>query len=151
MANDPHAFDFDLDRGIRDQVIEALEDSPKLPLDTGIGPRLSGVYALYYKGKLVYIGKATREMTKSGRTLRSRLNEHVIKISGRQDIALEDMQCRFLTFKSEWWVIAAEFALMTTYEPEWNFTGFGSKTPGKGRPGTERISVWDQMFPPKIP
>ena len=151
MADDPHAFDFDLDRGIRDQVIEALEDSPKLPLHTGIGPRLSGVYALYYKGKLVYIGKATREMTKSGRTLRGRLNEHVIKISGRQDITLADMQCQFLTFKSEWWVIAAEFALMTTYKPEWNFTGFESKTPGKGRPGTERISVWIRCSPPKIP
>jgi hypothetical protein len=84
MAVNPHAFDFDLDRGIRDQVIEA------------------------------------------------------------------DMQCQFLTLKSEWWVVAAEFALMTTYEPEWNFTGFGSKTPCRGRPGTERISAWDQMFPPKI-
>ena len=32
---DPHRFDFDLDRGIREQVVEALEKSPLLPLKKG--------------------------------------------------------------------------------------------------------------------
>jgi len=148
-ADDPHHFDFDLDRGIRTQLVEKLESSPLLSLTKGIAPPLSGIYALYFKGKLVYVGKATREMTKSKRTLRGRLNEHVGKISGRQNITLDDMQCRYLTFVSEWWVFAAEFALLTHYDPEWNRSGFGSKVPGKGRPGTHRISVWDQMFPPR--
>jgi hypothetical protein len=31
-ANDPHHFDFDLDRGIRRQVVEKLEPSPLLSL-----------------------------------------------------------------------------------------------------------------------
>ena len=44
-------------------------------------------------------------------------------------------------------VFAAEFALIAEYKPAWNFTGFGSKVPGKGRPGTERISRWDKQFP----
>jgi hypothetical protein len=148
-TDDPHHFDFDLDRGIRTQVVEKLESSPLLPLAKGIGPALSGIYALYFKDRLVYIGKATREMTKSGRTLRSRLNEHVRKIAGRQNISLEEMQCRYLTFESEWWVFAAEFALMVHYAPEWNGSGFGSKTPGVGRPGTDRVSSWDELFPPK--
>ena len=60
-ADDPHHFDFDLDRGIREQVVEKLEASPKLPLAKGVGPRQSGIYALYHKGDLVYIGKATKE------------------------------------------------------------------------------------------
>lgn len=81
--------------------------------------------------------------------MRSRLNEHVSKIEGRQNITLFDMQCRYLTFNSEWWVFAAEFALMTHYQPEWNTSGFGSKTPGKGRPGTDRVSRWNELFPPK--
>jgi hypothetical protein len=148
-ANDPHHFDFDLDRGIRTQVVEKLESSPLLPFAKGVGPALSGIYALYFKGRLVYIGKATKEMTKSGRTLRDRLNEHVSKITGRQNISLEEMQCRFLTFDSEWWVFAAEFALMAHYKPEWNGSGFGSKTPGVGRPGTHRVSSWNELFPPK--
>jgi hypothetical protein len=149
LADDPHHFDFDLDRGIREQVVEKLEASPLLPLAKGVSPALSGIYALYLKGRLVYIGKASRGTTKSKRTLRSRLNEHIRKIEGRQNITVADMQCRYLTFNSEWWVFAAEFALIAYYEPEWNESGFGSKPPGAGRPGTERISRWNELFPPR--
>ncbi len=148
-VDDPHYFDFDLDRGIRTQVVEKLEASPLLPLTKGVGPALSGIYALYFKDKLVYIGKASKGTTKSKRTLRGRLNEHVDKIDSRQNIALHEVHCRYLTFASEWWVFAAEFALMTHYQPEWNTSGFGSKTPGIGRPGTDRISRWNELFPLK--
>ena len=146
-ADDPHHFDFDLDRGIRAQVVEKLEASPLLPLVKGVGPSLSGVYALYCKGQLAYIGKASKGTTRSKRTLRARLSEHAGKIEKRQNITLNDMQCRYLTFSSEWWVFAAEFALITHYQPEWNASGFGSKTPGIGRPGTDRISRWNDRFP----
>jgi len=144
---DPHHFDFDLDRGIRSQVVEKLEASPLLPLKQGVGPQSSGIYALYLNEKLVYVGKASTGMTKSKRTLRARLNEHIGKINGRKNISLDDMGCRYLTFASERWVFAAEFALMVHYRPEWNDSGFGSKVPGVGRPGTERVSRWDALFP----
>ncbi len=145
----PHYFDFDLDRGIREQVVEKLESSPSLDLKRKIGPIESSVYVLYHKDKLVYVGKASRRTTKSKRTLRARLNEHVRKISGRRNIELPEMRCRYLIFKSEWWVFASEFALISHYEPEWNESGFGGKIPGKGRPGTERVSRWDELFPPR--
>ena len=45
---DPHHFDFDLDRGIRSQVVEKLEASPIFPLSKGVGPAASGIYALYF-------------------------------------------------------------------------------------------------------
>lgn len=131
------------------QVVEKLELSPELPLEKDIGPPSSGIYALYHDRKLVYIGKASRGTTKSRRTLRARLNEHVTKIGGRQNIELSEMTCRYLTFASEWWVFAAEFALISHYEPDWNGSGYGSKVPGRGRPGTKRVSTWDQRFPPK--
>src|SRR5690242_5389045 len=108
-SNDAHHFDFDLDRGIRAQVVEKLEASPLLGLEKGVGPLLSGVYALYFRSRLVYIGKASKGTTKSKRTLRARLSEHVAKIGGRRNISLDQMKCRFLTFSSEWWVFAAEF------------------------------------------
>ena len=130
-------------------MVEKLESSPLLVLSRGVGPHASGVYALYLKGKLVYIGKASRETTKSGRTLRMRFSEHAGKIGGRKNISLTDMKCRYLTFDSEWWVFAAEFALITHYEPEWNASGFGSKVPGAGRPGTHRVSKWNVLYPPK--
>ncbi|HKO45408.1 MAG TPA: Eco29kI family restriction endonuclease [Pyrinomonadaceae bacterium] len=149
LHTDPHYFDFDLDRGIREQVVEKLEASEFLPLAKNIGPPHSGIYALYHKGELVYIGKASKGTTKSGRTLRARLNEHVSKLGKRQNLELADLQCRYLTFESEWWVFAAEFALMVHYKPSWNASGIGAKTPGKGRPGTERVSRFDKLFPPK--
>ncbi|HVX87085.1 MAG TPA: Eco29kI family restriction endonuclease [Phycisphaerae bacterium] len=145
----PHAFEFDLDRGIREQAVEKLNQSPLLDLAKSVGPQASGIYALYFRGDLVYIGKASKGTTKSGRTLRARLNEHVAKISGRKNISLSDVQCRYLTFSSEWWVFAAEFALITHYQPKWNASGFGSKVPGIGRPGTDRVGRWDSDFPRK--
>ena len=148
MPDDPHRFDFDLDRGIRFQVVEKLESSPRLPLQKGVGPTDSGIYALYFKGDLVYVGKASKGTTKSGRTLRQRFNEHVRKLE-KYNVALADIECRYLTMSSEWWVFAAEFALITHYNPTWNASGFGSKTPGIGRPGTHRVSRFDKLFPRK--
>ena len=148
VSPDPHRFEFDLDRGIREQAVEKLEASPLLPLADSTGPRASGIYALYFDGDLVYIGKATTTLTKSGRTLRARLAEHQQKIAGRRNIASEQMRVRYLTFASDWWVFAAELALMGHYRPTWNNSGFGSKVPGSGRPGTHRVSRWDRMFPP---
>lgn len=118
-----------------------------LSLSKGAGPTESGIYALYYKGKLVYIGKATKTFTKSKRTLRARLSEHVGKLSSRKTLSLADMKLRYLTFKSDWWVWAAELALIRHYKPEWNGSGVGSKVQGVGRPGTDRVSRFDKLFP----
>lgn len=147
MSDDPHYFDFDLDLGIRVQVVDKLNSSPLLPLVKGVGPSASGIYALYFREQLVYIGKASKGTTKSKRTLRARLSEHISKIKGRKNISLDHMNCRYLTFDSEWWVFAAEFALMAHFSPEWNESRFGSKVPGIGRPGTDRVSKWNEKFP----
>jgi hypothetical protein len=144
---DPHEFVFQLDRAIRDQVVDRLNSSPMLPLERNVAPKRSGVYALYFKGDLVYIGKASKGTTKSKRTLRDRLNEHVGKLGNRENLTLAEMTCRFLTIESDWFVWAAEFALINVFTPEWNGSGYGSKTPGKGRPGTHRVSKWNQLFP----
>ena len=42
VSNDPHRFEFDLDRGIQEQVIEKLEASPLLDLMKGVGPPARG-------------------------------------------------------------------------------------------------------------
>ncbi|MCY2968639.1 MAG: Eco29kI family restriction endonuclease, partial [Planctomycetota bacterium] len=68
---------------------------------------------------------------------------------GRRNISLQEMTCKFLTFESEWYVFAAEYVLIAYFQPMWNTTGFGSKVPGAGRPGTSRVSVWDSQFPKK--
>ena len=139
---DPHEFVFEIDRAIRTQVREKLEVSPELRLSEDVAAAKKGVYVLYWKGKLVYAGKALHT------TLKRRLAEHTRKISGRRNIALNQMTCRFLIIDSDWFVRAAEDALITSYKPLWNASGFGSHVPGRGRPGT-RVSQWDQEFPPK--
>lgn len=149
MTESKHRFDFDLDRGIRDQVLRKLNRSPRLALEKGVGPKESGIYALYHKGKLVYIGMVSKNTTKSKRTLRTRLGEHLRKIDSRRNISLAQMKCRYLTFESDWWVFAAEFALITHFTPDWNLSGFGSKVPGIGRPGTKRVSRWNALYPKK--
>lgn len=148
-TSDQHEFVFELDLAIKQQVLDKLNASPLLELKHNVGPQGSGVYALYWKAQLVYIGKASQATTVSKRTLRARLNEHVSKIDGRKNISLSEMTCRFLTIKSDWFVWAAENALITYFSPDWQHRGFGSKVPGAGRPGTHRVSMWDQQFPLK--
>lgn len=153
MTNaDPHEFIFDLDKGIRDQLLEAIAVSPKLQLCEGVGPSQSGLYAISYKDRLVYLGKATKSFTKSGRTLKARLAEHRAKLLGRPTIEFDQIVIQYLTFQSDWWVVAGEVALIRHLSPPWNASGFGSKVPGSGRPGTARVSKFDLEFPsvPKL-
>jgi hypothetical protein len=137
----PHEFVFELDLAIRRQVVEKLEASPELPLALDVAPALTGVYVLYRNGELVYAGKALQT------TLKRRLAEHASKIGSRRNILLSEMTCRFLIIKSDWFVRAAEDALIANYRPAWNKSGFGSHVPGRGRPGI-RQSKWDLEFPP---
>jgi Eco29kI restriction endonuclease len=143
---DPHEFVFELDRAIRDQVITKLEASPQYALAQNVGPAKSGVYVLYMLTDLVYIGKASRETTESERDLRERLNEHVSKISGRKNIRLVDIKCRYLTIESDWFVWAAERALIEEYHPRWNASGFGNKDYGRGR-DKQAPSDFDNHYP----
>lgn len=139
---DRHTFFFEFDKAFTAQLIEKFEASPAHPLTEDVAPPQKGVYALYRRDKLVYAGKALST------TLRRRLAEHARKIAGRQNIRLRDMSCRFLVIDSDWFVRAGEHALIESYEPAWNLSGFGSHVPGRGRPGVKR-SKWDTQFPPK--
>jgi hypothetical protein len=135
-----HRFAFEFDKAYVKQIIEKLETSPAHPLAESQAPPEKGVYTLYRRGKLVYAGKALQT------SLKRRLAEHAKKIAGRKGISLREMTCRYLIIESDWFVRAGEHALITTYSPIWNTSGFGSHVPGRGRPGI-RISKWDRDFP----
>lgn len=141
---DQHEFVFEFDKAYDAQLIEKFEASPEHSLTPEIAPALKGVYALYYGGALVYARKALDT------TLRRRLNEHHRKIATRANISNGEMTCRFLTISGDWFVRAAEDALIQYYAPTWNNSGFGSHVPGRGRPGT-RVSRWDTEFPFRSP
>lgn len=139
---DQHQFVFEFDKAYNQQLVEKFEASPQHLLTPDVAPAVKGVYALYHKGELVYVGKALST------TLARRLAEHYRKIVGRQNIDAEEVICRFLTIDGDWFVRAAEDALIQHYSPLWQSSGFGSHVPGRGRPGIRR-SRWDTMYPPK--
>jgi hypothetical protein len=135
-----HKFVFEFDKAYNHQLITKFEASPPHPLSEEVAPPTTGVYALYWKGQLVYAGKALQS------TLKRRLAEHARKIRSRQGIELDEVTCRFLEIDGSWFVRAAEDALITHYSPAWNLSGFGRHEPGSGRPGI-RPCRWDQDFP----
>src|SRR5258708_3794806 len=139
---DKHDFVFEIDKAYTSQLIEKFEASPQHELVIDVAAPKKGVYGLYHKGKLVYAGKALDT------TLKRRLNEHAKKIASRKNIRPGDVSCRFLIIDSVWYVRAGEHALITSYKPEWNASGFGSHVPGRGRTGIN-VSKWDSMYPHK--
>ncbi len=139
-----HKFEWTLDKAVRVPVIVDLEASPMHLLAPDVAPPKRGVYALYWKGKLVYGGSTKGK----GITLKRRLAEHYKKISGRRGIDVKDMSCRYLFIDHDWLVRAAEDAVIDHYKPEWNGTGFGRHAPGRGRPGV-KASAWETTFPKK--
>lgn len=138
---DQHQFIFEFDKAYSAQLIDKFEVSPEHALTQDVAPQTKGVYALYWNAALVYAGKAMQNTT-----LRRRLAEHWRKIEGRANIDIAQVSCRFLIIESDWFVRAAEDALIEHYGPTWNNTGFGRHVPGRGRPGI-RPSVWETMFP----
>ena len=78
-GENPHHFEFDLDRGIRNQVVEKLEASPLLSLSKNVGPALSGIYALYGKGDLVHLGKVSKLWMVGWRSQSSPLRQMIQK------------------------------------------------------------------------
>lgn len=139
---DKHDFVFEFDKAYNHQFIEKFEASPEHPLTPDVAPHRKKVYALYHRGELVYAGKALE--TSLGR----RLAEHHKKIAGRQNIDVSAVTCRFLIIEGDWFVRAAEDALIQYYDPAWQRSGFGSHVPGVGRPGV-RKNRWDTDFPPR--
>ncbi len=138
---DRHEFVFEFDKAYNHQLIEKFEANPEHPLTPDVAPRLKGVYALYRHGNLVYAGKALGNTTLAGR-----LGDHYRKMSGRRGIHPNEMTCRFLIIESDWFVRAAEDALIQHYSPAWQGSGFGRHVPGRGRPGI-RLSRWEVDFP----
>jgi hypothetical protein len=137
---DQHKFVFEFDKAFNHQLIEKFEASPAHTLSEDVAPAEPGVYALYWRGGLVYAGKALEI------PLRRRLAEHARKIRSRQRVEPQEVTCRFLEIEGSWFVRAAEDALITYYAPEWIGSGFGGHDPGSGRPGI-RPCKWDQDFP----
>lgn len=99
-------------------------------------PNTPGVYALFYKDDLVYIGKTAK--------LRDRLKKHSRTIFDASRIADCDVTYVCLV-RDEHLMVAIESYLIKKFAPPWNSTGFGSNAHGKGR-DKQRQSVWNATY-----
>lgn len=124
-----------------------------------------GIYSIFYRGDAkpyrlyryfnrnqgilpIYVGKAAESATVNGlqgfrgdlasNNLKKRLQNHLAKIAGFSDhgipVEVGDFSFRFLGLPDAH-VSMAEAGLITFLNPLWNGAGFGSNSPGEGRPG----------------
>lgn len=103
---------------------------------------VQGVYVLHHHGIPVYVGKASN--------MRSRLQKHLKKISGRKHINLADIGYKALLLDKSMSTAANENVLLglfqQTYSGMWNNSGFGPNDPGRERDTTEP-GDFDRMYP----
>jgi hypothetical protein len=104
-----------------------------------------GVYQLYLDDDFVYVGKAEK-------TLRARLANHLLKISGRRNIDLENVKFSCLYVDEDFSALAPEQLLISHHKGmgsiPWNNNGFGNKDPGRHRDNTIlKKSHFDVVYP----
>ena len=86
-------LEFDLPTALLEQVIKMFDGMASAPLstnDTALIPNGQGVYQLFHRGRLVYVGKTDAEAG-----LKHRLSRHSWAIKSRHNLNVEDM-----TFKA---------------------------------------------------
>lgn len=135
------ALSIQLTRALDALDIGALEPSTLRTLPTS-----QGVYKLFHKQQLVYVGKANN--------LSKRLTEHWKKISGRQNISVDSMGFKCLSIHKNWTALAPESSLIAHYRAqknnqcEWNGNGFGPHDPGRNREITNKApDGFDMRYP----
>jgi hypothetical protein len=142
-------FDLDLALALKEQLVGAFDELDLGPFDDksiGQVKKDQGVYKLFYKGTLVYVGKAEN--------LPRRLSEHLTKIKGRVNISPKDMGFKCLYVGKNWTTLAPEEALIKYFKAqgegqcEWNGNGFGPHDPGRERETTDKPAEgFDAMYP----
>ena len=126
-------FTFDLAGALSDQLYQVMRNptltqAPLTPSELNKVDTIPGVYQLYLRGSLVYIGKADHD-------LRGRLSNHYRKISGRLNITTADMSFTGLYLEGTWIPVGPETMLTNSYKEDgfempWFHSGFGMKDPG---------------------
>ncbi|SDM62423.1 hypothetical protein SAMN04488074_12460 [Lentzea albidocapillata subsp. violacea] len=141
-------FKLSITRALADQLAEALSLLEPAPLIAGQVDTLQsrpGVYELYVGDKRVYVGKASKD-------LRTRLRNHLIKLSGRAGIDPLTIGFLCLYVDEDLEAAAPETLLIKKYrkigEVPWNTNGFGNKDPGRNRDGSlVAAKHFDALYP----
>jgi hypothetical protein len=142
-------FKLRITKALADQLFETLGELVPTALTAEaladlVEPR-PGVYLLYLRGDLVYVGKAASN-------LRTRLGNHLRKLSGRSGIELRDVTFKCAYVDEDLDAAAPEKLLLKKYQADgripWNNNGFGNKDQGRVRDKTAiKAGHFDTFFP----
>lgn len=142
-------FEFDLPAALLERLAATLSATGTAPLteaNAAAIDEVQGVYELFHRDQLVYVGKTD---AKAG--LRQRLSRHALKIKQRKGLDPADV-----TFK------AVRIFVFTAMDLEaglivhrardgklaWNNSGFGANDPGRNRDRSEiKAGHFDAHFP----
>lgn len=150
----PHYCHFEIDiiSALSTQLTETLDQLEIGTLSKEVLddiPQRRGVYKLFHNDTLMYVGKTDN--------LPKRLKEHHQKISGRQNISVDDMGFKCLSIHRNWAALAPENSLINHYkqgrsgECEWNGNGFGPHDPGRNREVTNKApDGFDMRYPIRL-
>lgn len=149
-GQDAHHGDFRLSitKALGDQLtvaLDALGQAPLTEANLAVLEQRPGVYQLYFKGELVYVGKADK-------TLPGRLRNHLRKLSGRHHIDLADVDFSCLYVDEDFSALAPEQLLISRHSKAggipWNSNGFGNNDPGRRRDSTIlKRNHFDVLYP----
>lgn len=141
-------FKLSITKALADQLADAmrrLEPAPLTPENLQVLEGRPGVYELYVGAKRVYVGKAKANLPE-------RLAQHQRKLSGRQNIDIQDVTFQCLYVDEDLDSASPERMLIGAYAAEgtisWNNNGFGNKDPGRRRDRTKvKAAHFDAQFP----
>lgn len=142
----PYAdFDFDLARAVLEQLVEAFRKLPIGELRPEVCSRMNagqGVYQIFLGGRLMYIGKADKN-------LRGRLDRHYRMLTARQNIETDQLGFKALFIHRNWTTWTTEAALIRFFgeESPWNASGMGSNDPGHNREDTAEDDTFNSQYP----
>lgn len=145
------SFEIDMIAALADQLVmsfDKLEIGPLTEKTINTLSKGQGVYMLFHKKELVYVGKS--------KDLQKRLREHCEKISGRLNINVKEMGFKCLYVHKNWTALAPENSLINHYKRlatndcSWNGNGFGPHDPGREREKTNKApDGFDALYPIK--
>lgn len=153
----PFASEFKLSitQALADQLFETLEKTELGDLTTEnlrmVGAR-PGIYELHHRKGLtterVYVGKAESDLQK-------RLQQHWLKLSGRENISIEDILFKCSYVDEDLDSLAPERMLISRFKKEgslpWNTNGFGNNDPGRNRDlSLVKADHFDSLYPARM-
>lgn len=150
MARGFAEFEFDLPEALLERLVRAFAvvEPAQLTVDyvRREVPEAQGVYQLFLRDKLVYIGK-----TDADKGLRRRLERHATTVRHRQN--LPDAEITFKAIRV--FVFTAmdlESQMIGRYGAvDWQNSGFGSNDPGRNREDTRlKPGGFDELYPINI-